>query len=156
MTPATSRRHTTPTGVSAGPNWALHDEEGIGGLAQEGTPMAHSVLVVDDRPEIRRALAHILEVDDRVTLAATASDGIEAVEYSKHSCPDAIILDVEMPRMGGLEALPLLRKSCPDCVIVIYSSDPERAKAAPQLGADGCVDKSEDPVALIDLVVDAG
>ena len=98
--------------------------------------MAHSVLVVDDRPEITRALIHILELDDRLTLAGTASDGLEAVEFSKHGCPDAIILDLEMPRMNGLEALPLLRKSCPSCVIIIYSSDPERAKAAPQLGAD--------------------
>jgi CheY-like chemotaxis protein len=116
--------------------------------------MAHSVLVVDDRPEITRALTQMLEVDSRLSVAATASDGIEAVEYSKHRCPDAIILDVEMPRMDGLEALPLLRQSCPDCVIIIYSSDPDRAKAAPQLGADACVDKSEDPIALIDLVVD--
>jgi CheY-like chemotaxis protein len=116
--------------------------------------MAHSVLVVDDRPEITRVLTHVLDVDDRLSLAATASDGIEAVQCCKQSCPDAIILDLEMPRMDGLEALPLLRQSCPNCVIVIYSSDPDRAKTAPQLGADACVDKSEDPLALIDLVVD--
>jgi len=117
-------------------------------------PMPHSVLVVDDRPEITRVLTHLLAADGRLTLAGTASDGIEAVEHTKHSCPDAIILDLEMPRMSGLEALPVLRKTCPDCVIVMYSSDPDRAKAAPQLGADSYVDKSEDPTALIDLVAD--
>lgn len=115
--------------------------------------MAHSVLVVDDRPEITRLLTHFLEVDDRLTVAATASNGIEAVEYCEHKCPDAIILDMEMPRMDGLEALPLLRKSCPDCVIVIYSSDPDRANAAPKFGADACVDKAQDPIALIELVL---
>lgn len=116
--------------------------------------MAHSVLVVDDRPEIRLALTHILEIDDRLTLAATATDGIEAVEYSQHRCPDAIILDLEMPRMNGLEALPLLRRACPDCVIVIYSSDPDRVRTSPQADVDAWVDKSEDPIALIDLIVD--
>jgi chemotaxis response regulator CheB len=115
--------------------------------------MPHSVLGVDDRPEITRVLTQFLEVDDRVSLAGTARDGFEAWMHSKRGCPDAIILDVEMPRMDGIEALPLLRQSCPDSVIVMYSSDPDRAKAALPLGADALVDKTEDPAGLIDLVV---
>lgn len=116
--------------------------------------MPHSVLVVDDRPEVRKVLAQLLDVDDRLSLAGTASDGIEALEHSSRSRPDAIILDVEMPRMSGLEALPMLRNACPDCVIVMYSSDPAHAEAASQLGADALVDKAGDPFALIDLIVD--
>ncbi|MGH3308360.1 MAG: response regulator, partial [Nocardioides sp.] len=105
----------------------------------------HSVLVVDDRADIMLMLTHFLVADDRLSLAGTAGDGVEALQHSKRGCPDAIILDVEMPRMGGIEALPLLRESCPDCVIVMYSSDPESAKAAEQLGADALVDNAEDP-----------
>ena len=116
--------------------------------------MPHSVLVVDDRPEITRLLAHLLEVDDRLMLAGTAGDGVEALEHSERSCPDVIILDVQMPRMTGLEALPMLRCSCPDSVIILYTSDPDLTKRAPLFDADAAVDKSDDPVALLDLVVD--
>src|SRR5215210_6844017 len=116
--------------------------------------MPHSVLVVDDRPDVTRMLTYFLKVDDRVCLAGTAKDGVEALEQTNRGCPDAIILDLEMPRMGGLEALPMLREACPDSVIVMYSSDTAKARLAPELGANALVDKTEDPAGLIDLVVD--
>ena len=116
--------------------------------------MAHSVLVVDDRPEVVELLSSFLEADDRLSLNGVARDGVEAVAHSERGCPDAIILDVEMPRMSGLEALPMLRRACPTGVIVVYSSDPEGASTGPRLGADAVVDKAGDPLDLIDLVAD--
>ena len=116
--------------------------------------MAHSVLVVDDRPEVVELLSSFLGADDRLSLDGVARDGVEAVACSERGCADAIILDVEMPRMDGLEALPMLRKACPHGVIVIYSSDPVGARPGLQLGADAIVDKADDPLDLIDLVAD--
>ena len=115
--------------------------------------MPHTVLVVDDRPEIARVLSLLLDVDDRLSLAGVAKNGVEAVKHSQRGCPDAIVCDVEMPRMDGLEALPLLRKACPGAVIIMYSSDTDRAEVAPELGADAVVDKAEDPADLIELLV---
>ena len=115
--------------------------------------MPHTVLVVDDRPEIARVLSLLLDVDDRLSLAGVAKDGVEAVAHSQQGCPDAIVCDVEMPRMDGLEALPLLRKACPGAVIIMYSSDTDSADVAPELGADAVVDKAEDPADLIELLV---
>ena len=116
--------------------------------------MAHSVLVVDDRLEVVDMLSTFVKADERLTLAGVARDGVEAVARSECGCPDAIILDVEMPRMDGLQALPILRRACPDGVIVIYSSNPDGAGNARQLGADAVADKAEDPLGLIDLVAD--
>ena len=115
--------------------------------------MTLSVLVVEDRPEIARVLTYLVDSDDRLSLAGVARDGVEALEHSERRRPDAIICDVQMPRMDGIEALPLLRKACPDGVIVMYSSDPDTARAAPGLGADAVVDKADDPAGLIELVV---
>ncbi len=84
--------------------------------------MPLSVLVVEDRPEIARVLTYLVDADDRLSLAGIATDGVEALEHSERDCADAIICDVQMPRMDGIEALPLLRKACPDSVIVMYSS----------------------------------
>jgi len=115
--------------------------------------MPRTVLVVDDRPEIVRVLGLLLDVDDRLSLVGVAKDGVEALEHSQRGCPDAIVCDVEMPRMDGLEALPLLREACPGAVIIMYSSDTDRAEVAPELGADAVVDKAEDPADLIELLV---
>jgi CheY-like chemotaxis protein len=115
--------------------------------------MPLSVLVVDDRPEVACVLTYLVDSDDRLSLAGIATDGMEALEHSERECPDAIVCDVQMPRMDGLEALPLLRRACPDGVIVMYSSDPETAQAAHELGADAVVDKANDPASLIELLV---
>ena len=115
--------------------------------------MPLSVLVVDDRPEIAQVLTCLVDADDRLTLAGTARDGVEALEQSERSRPDAIICDVHMPRMDGIAALPRLREACPEGVIVMYSSDPDSARSAPALGADAVVDKADDPARLIDLLV---
>jgi CheY-like chemotaxis protein len=115
--------------------------------------MPLSLLVVEDRPEIARVLTYLVDSDDRLSLSGIATDGLEALEHLERNCPDAIICDVQMPRMDGIEALPLLREACPDGVIVMYSSDPETAKAAPELGADAVVDKADDPACLIELLV---
>jgi CheY-like chemotaxis protein len=116
--------------------------------------MPLSVLVVEDRPEIARVLTYLVDSDDRLSLDGIATDGLEALAHCERDCPDAIICDVQMPRMDGIEALPLLRKACPDSVIVMYSSDPETAKPAPELGADAVFDKADDPASLMELLVD--
>jgi len=58
------------------------------------------VLIVDDDEAARAALAELVEMDGYV--AATANDGIEALEYLQHAPPPClIILDLSMPKMDG-------------------------------------------------------
>jgi two-component system response regulator MprA len=65
------------------------------------------VLVVDDEPAVRRALERALALERHdVVLAA---DGEEALDALMSSPPDAIILDVMMPRLDGLEVCRRLR-----------------------------------------------
>jgi CheY-like chemotaxis protein len=115
--------------------------------------MSLSVLVVDDRPEVARVLTYLIETDDRLSLTGLAKDGVDALEHTRQFSPDAIVCDVHMPRMDGIEALPLLRNACPESVIVLYTSEPDAAKAAPALGADEVFDKADDPGLLIELLV---
>lgn len=118
--------------------------------------MPFSVLLVDDQASILEMLRTLINLDERLRIFGTAGDGKQAVDAIRaEGCPDAVVCDVEMPRMSGLEALPLLRRACPDTVIVMYTSDPTSSDAAYQLGADEVVDKTEDPSGLIDLLVEA-
>ncbi|HEX2312290.1 MAG TPA: response regulator, partial [Thermomonospora sp.] len=68
---------------------------------------APRVLVVDDEPAVREALASSLEFEGyRV---AEAADGVAALERIETDRPDLVVLDVLMPRMDGLTACRRLR-----------------------------------------------
>ena len=60
------------------------------------------VLVVDDAPFIRNFLAEQLSKEYQII---TAEDGEEGVETFKSECPDAVFLDINMPKLGGVDAL---------------------------------------------------
>ena len=65
------------------------------------------ILVVDDEPQLRRALERALKLEGyEVELAA---DGDEALAAVAASGPDAIVLDVLMPKRDGLEVCRALR-----------------------------------------------
>lgn len=68
-----------------------------------------SVLVVEDDQAVRESLRRSLEFNGyAVSLAA---DGNEALAAVRSHQPDAVVMDVMMPRMDGLEATRLLRES---------------------------------------------
>jgi two-component system, NarL family, sensor histidine kinase EvgS len=60
------------------------------------------ILVVDDRQENRLLLAHLLETVGFIV--EEAFDGQDAVEKCRKTFPDAILMDLRMPRMDGFEA----------------------------------------------------
>jgi diguanylate cyclase (GGDEF)-like protein len=64
------------------------------------------LLVADDEPDAREALAQVLEPEYDVVVAA---DGQQAVDLARAEHPDIVLLDVNMPRVDGFQALELLR-----------------------------------------------
>jgi len=111
-------------------------------------------LVVDDQQHWRDLLSTLLETDHRFAITGEAEHGQAAIEKVQDSCPDAIVLDMQMPLMGGLEALPLLRDICRRSVIVMYSSDPAGAASAADLGADAVIDKGQDLLSVLDRLAE--
>ena len=67
------------------------------------------ILVVDDEPAVRTALQRALALDGYET--EMAADGEEALDRLTAAPPDAIILDVAMPRLDGLEVCRRLRQA---------------------------------------------
>ena len=98
------------------------------------------VLVVDDEPNIRRALRVWLSDNGyAVQLAAT---GEEALDLAAVSSPDVLILDLMLPGMSGLEVCRSLREWTQVPIIVLSARGEEAAKIeALDLGADDYLTK---------------
>ncbi len=68
------------------------------------------ILVVDDSALMRRVLCDIINADDRFEVVDEASNGEAALELLKLNVYDAVVLDVNMPKMDGIELLKELKK----------------------------------------------
>lgn len=101
---------------------------------------AARVLVVDDEPQIRRALSANLRARGyEVDLAAT---GEEALGLAARHHPDVVILDLGLPGIDGVTVIEGLRGWTYMPVIVLSARDAEAAKvAALDAGADDYVTK---------------
>jgi two-component system KDP operon response regulator KdpE len=98
------------------------------------------ILVIDDEPQILRAMRTILtEKQFKVT---TASRGEEGLTLAAAGEPDLIILDLGLPDMDGVEVCARLREWTQTPIIILSVRDSERDKvAALDRGADDYLTK---------------
>jgi DNA-binding NarL/FixJ family response regulator len=100
------------------------------------------VLLVDDHPMVRRALAEALSDEDGLTVVGECEDGAQAVEAVARLAPDVVFMDVSMARMDGLAATAALRAAHPEArVIVLTGEGPEVRPEVEVAGAHALVPK---------------
>jgi two-component system KDP operon response regulator KdpE len=102
--------------------------------------MKPSILVIDDEPQIRRALRDGLEAEGYVV--QTAESGETALADLPLSPPDLVILDLGLPGMSGLEVCSGVRRvtSAPILILTVRSLEADKV-AALDLGADDYLTK---------------
>ena len=120
------------------------------GVKPEKLGRGRTVLVVDDVPLIRKAVAQAF-LCDGFAICGEADNGRDAIDLVKKLNPDLIVLDLSMPIMNGLQAAPELRRLAPKTPIILltlYGS--ELANRQPfELGVDLVVSKTEDLRTLV-------
>ena len=101
---------------------------------------APHILVIDDEPQILRALRTILtEKKFRVT---TASRGEEGLALAAAAPPDIVILDLGLPDISGIDVCARLREWTQIPIIILSVRDSEKDKvAALDKGADDYLTK---------------
>src|SRR5512139_3570938 len=98
------------------------------------------VLVIDDEPQILRALKTILT--ERHFQVSTASRGEEGLALAAAQPPDMIILDLSLPDVDGFQVCARLREWTSAPIIVLSVRDNERDKVmALDQGADDYLTK---------------
>ena len=81
------------------------------------------ILIIDDSALMRTVLSDIINSDSRFQVAGKAKDGIEGLELLKQNTYDAVVLDINMPRMDGITMLKELHKSGIKAKIMMASTD---------------------------------
>ena len=112
------------------------------------------VLLVDDQPLFRTAIASLISGQDDLEVVGQAENGVIAVEKAHELRPDLVVMDVEMPVMGGVEATRLLHQQLPDVKVVMLtvSESDEHLFEAIRNGAQGYLLKDLRPEQLFDML----
>jgi DNA-binding NarL/FixJ family response regulator len=112
------------------------------------------VLLVDDQPLFRRAIATLIGDQPGLTVVGEADNGLQGLEQAHALRPDVVLLDVEMPVMDGVEATRRIRDELPAVKVVILtvSEADDHLFDAIRYGAHGYLLKNLRPEQLYDLV----
>jgi len=112
--------------------------------------MTERILIVDDHPLTRDALAGLL-AQNGFDGVGQAGSGEEAITQAVELKPDLVLLDLSMPEMDGLTALPRVLAAAPDAEVVVLtaSEDEHNLLGAIRGGAAGYLLKSEPPERIV-------
>ncbi|MDB5372202.1 MAG: chemotaxis response regulator protein-glutamate methylesterase [Belnapia sp.] len=92
------------------------------------------VMLCDDSPTVRSALARVLEADPGIRVVSRVGDGQQAVAafaaLPPGGRPQVVLLDLEMPVMDGMTALPLLLKQEPRPAVIVASALTQKGASA--------------------------
>lgn len=80
------------------------------------------VLLADDHKDLRDVVKLMLEDLAGWEVCGEAINGVEAVAKATELKPDAIILDLSMPKMDGLQAAGRISASFPNTPILLYTN----------------------------------
>jgi len=116
--------------------------------------MPKRILVADDSPSIRKLVEFTLK--SKGIQQSSAEDGREALELLAKGRFDAIVLDINMPRMDGFELLKTIKAddayaSIPVIMLTTEGQEEDRQKAM-DLGANEYIVKPFKPTQLLQLV----
>ena len=113
---------------------------------------SHSILIIDDEPNLRRSLGLILQRAGYVI--TTASNASEAMHVLQAGAYDLAFLDIKLPDQNGLELLPRIRKLYPEMPILILTAHAtlDTAIGAVRLGARDYLLKPIDPESILNRV----
>ena len=103
------------------------------------------ILVADDQEAVRKRVVATLASHPGFEIVAEAADGQEAIQRSKETRPELLILDITMPEMNGLDAARKIRTILPESPIIILSVHKSRQlmEEARKIGVKGYVTKNE-------------
>jgi two-component system, NarL family, nitrate/nitrite response regulator NarL len=116
------------------------------------TPPRLRVLLVDDQPLFRRALATLISAQFDMTVVGEAENGRDALDKVRALQPDLVVMDVNMPGASGVDGVTAIRAAgiATPIVMLTVSEDDDDLFESIKAGANGYLLKNVRPEQLFD------
>lgn len=115
------------------------------------------VLIADDHPLFREAIARVIAERSDLELVAEAADGRAALEQIRELKPDVAVIDVRMPQLDGSDVLVALREEGLPTNVVFLSAflDPKTVYDAVAAGANAYLSKEAETDEIVTAILAA-
>ena len=113
--------------------------------------MSYRIYLADDHAMVREGIKLVLAQRPEYEIAGEASDGLELLAMLKRGTPpDAIILDISMPKLRGIEAIRDIKSISPETKVLVLTmhKDEDSLRQAFVAGANGYLLKEDVAKAL--------
>lgn len=96
----------------------------------------------------------MVDEEPRLAVVGVAGDGLEAIELVEELAPQAVVIDLHMPRLDGVSAVARMRQDHPGLCLIAITGDgaPELHRAVEEAGADVVLMKHSLADALADQI----
>ncbi len=121
----------------------------------------HRIVLADDHVLVREGIKMILASRPEFEIIGEAGDGLELLNLLKRGpAPDAVIIDISMPKIRGIEAIPELKAAHPDLKVLMLTmhKDDDLLRQAFISGADGYLlkeDVAKELFSALDTILDS-
>jgi two-component system, chemotaxis family, protein-glutamate methylesterase/glutaminase len=112
------------------------------------------VVLADDDGGFVESLRTMVDEQPSLAVVGVAGDGLEAIELVEELAPQAVVIDLHMPRLDGVSAVARIRQDHPDLCLIAITGDgaPELHRAVEEAGADVVLMKDHLADALADQI----
>ncbi len=112
------------------------------------------ILIVDDHDIVRKGLAMLVSRQEDLSVVAEAGTVAEAVEKSRESVPDVVVMDIRLPDGSGIEACREIRDENADIKVLMLTSysDEEAVLGSIMAGASGYLLKEIRSQEIVDAI----
>jgi DNA-binding NarL/FixJ family response regulator len=112
------------------------------------------VLLADDQPLVRGGFRVLIDSAADLEVVAEAATGLAAVELTRTTDPDVVLMDIRMPELDGLAATRLITAERPAARVLILTTFEidDYVFQALRAGASGFLGKSAEPRELLDAI----
>ena len=103
-------------------------------------------MIADDHVLMREGIKQLLEFDGSIEVVCEANDGQECIDNLEKYKPQALLLDINMPKMNGIEVLTEIKKKKIDVKVLILTvhNEVEYLMKAVEIGVDGYLMKDSE------------
>lgn len=118
--------------------------------------MKLKIAIVEDNHDIRTGLMMIINTTEDLECNQTFGNAEEALKVLPVSCPDIVLMDIDLPGLNGIEAIKKLKEQCGKTqymMLTVYEDD-DKIFNSLKAGANGYMLKKTPPSQLVEALKD--